>query len=114
MPALPARGIQRRVNPSIARYPAPEAVTKPEAMTTRGPHPLFHGKVVRVEVSPFVLNRRAIAAQVYGLVLRMENASATEDELVVAIYMRLAQHVDLVARLVSHTDDRIEFMVTRQ
>jgi hypothetical protein len=83
-------------------------------MPIHGPHPLFHGKEVRIDFSPFVRNPGVIAAQIYGLVLRMEDTGATEDELVTAMFERLAQHVDLVARLVVQTDEAIEFLVTRQ
>jgi hypothetical protein len=53
-------------------------------MPIDGPHPLFHGKEVRVDISPFVRNPRLIAAQIYGLLLRMEDTRPSEEELVAA------------------------------
>lgn len=83
-------------------------------MPAEGPHPLFHGKEVRIDFSAGVRNPRIIAAQLYGLVLRMEDTGAGEDELLIRIHERVAEHDGLVARLVSRTDDAIEFSVTRQ
>jgi hypothetical protein len=80
-------------------------------MPIEGPHPLFHGKEVRIDFSPFIRKRSVVAAQVYGLVLRLEDTGASEEELIAAIYDRLTDHPDLVARLVAQTDEAIEFLV---
>lgn len=90
----------------------PGLVADNDAMAPDGPHPLFHGKQVRIDFSPFVRNPRIIAAQVYGLVLRMEDTGASEDELLIRIHERIAEHEGLVARLVSKTDEAIDFTVT--
>ena len=79
-----------------------------------GPGPIFRGKSIAVDYSLGVRNPRILHAQIHGLVRRMEDGWAKEDELLLRIHELVAEHDGLVARLVSRTPETIQFAITRQ
>jgi hypothetical protein len=78
---------------------------------TIGVPPYFHGKVVLVDFDPKLTNARLIHASIHGLVRRMEDTHADEDELVRGILELVAGSPGLTARLVARTPEAIEFQV---
>jgi hypothetical protein len=70
----------------------PQALGDNRARSLVGTVPLFHGKAVLIDYSPGVRNPRILRAQIRGLVRRLEDAHATEDELIVGIHERIAEH----------------------
>jgi len=81
-------------------------------VTTLSPTPLFHGTPILVDFDPGIRNARVVLAGLHGLVRRMEDRHASEDELIAAVLEIIAQY-RLAGRLAARTREAIEFAVTR-
>jgi len=82
-------------------------------MPAIGTPPRFHGKAVRIDFDPKVTNARLIHAGIHGLVRRMEDVHAGEDELLLRIPELVAEYDGLTARLVARKPEVIEFAVSK-
>jgi hypothetical protein len=83
-------------------------------MPTIGRPPFFHGKAVLVDFDAKVLGARLIHAGIHGLVRRMEDTHADEDELLMRVHELVVEHDGLVCRLVDRTPEAIEFAVSKR
>jgi hypothetical protein len=83
-------------------------------MPTFGLPPHFQGKPVLIDFHPSVRNSNIVPAAIHGLVRRMEDTHADEDELLIRIHDLVAEYDGLVARLVGRSAEAIEFSVAHQ
>ncbi len=82
-------------------------------VTTCSPTPTLHGRPVIVDYHAAIRDAVVVHASIVGLVMRLQDGHATEDELIAAIPPRVAEY-GYTARLVARRREVIEFGVTRQ
>lgn len=81
-----------------------------------GPFPVFHSKPVLIDYAAGVRDPRVIDARIRGLVMRLEYAGVSEDELVIRILEQVTETAGgrHVAEVTSRTAEAIEISVTQR